>query len=172
MAGTNLTVLQSKMLDMVAEGKTPRQIEARLGVPASQVHRMTNELLDAELDLDTESKRKLQVFRLEKITEALYPRVMANADRDDVKNMLEIIDRTNDLLALHKERDTEEIKRVSEHQLALYVASLKQLIVAFKVIAPNLMTEAEWDQWTVAQLQIAQQMLQQSNGQLEIDTNG
>src|SRR5690606_18947387 len=134
---SNLSMLQSMILDYVAEGKSPRQIEALLGVPAAEVHRISNELLDKELNLDTESKRRLQVYRLEKVIEALYERVMKHADRDDVRNLIEVMDRINDLLALHKERDAEELLRVTQYQSALYIGSLKTLVNAFKAIAPN-----------------------------------
>ena len=163
-----LSVLQGEILDMVAEGKSPRQIEARLGVPAAQVHRMANELLDKELDLDTESKRKIQVYRLEKIIESLYQRVMKHADRDDVKNLVEVMDRVNDLLALHKERDAAELLRVTQYQSSLYIGSLKTLVNAFKMIAPQAMSNDEWDEWTATQLEIAQATLQANAGQLEL----
>lgn len=164
---SNLSVLQGMILDLVAEGKSPRQIEAVTGVPAAQVHRMANELLDQELNLDTESKRKLQVYRLEKIIEALYARVQKYADRDDVRNLVEVMDRVNDLLALHKERDAEALLRVTQYQSALYISSLKSLVNAFKAIAPKLMTDDEWDEWTVVQLEIAQEALERNSGQLE-----
>jgi hypothetical protein len=163
----NLSILQGMVLDMVAEGKSPRQIEQVTGVPAAQVHRIANELLDKELNLDTDSKRKIQVYRLEKIIESLYDRVMKHADRDDVKNLIEVMDRVNDLLALHKERDAAELLRVTEHQKALYIGSLRTLVNAFKMIAPQAMTDDEWDEWTVKQLLIAQQSLEVHAGELE-----
>ncbi len=166
----NLSILQSEILDMVAEGKSPRQIEAKLGVPAAEVHRIANELLDTELNLDTDSKRKLQVYRLEKIIEALWDRVQKHVDRDDVKNLIEVMDRVNDLLALHKERDLGETQRVSAYQSALYIASLRTLINAFKAIAPNTMSEDEWDEWAAKQLEIAQGTLQANVGEVDNQT--
>lgn len=165
----NLSLLQSEVLDMSASGKTPRQIEARLGVPAAEVHRMVNELLDNELEFDVESKRKMQLYRFEKIVEALFERVKQNADRDDVKNLNDTMEKINELMALHRERDTEELKRVTSHQAALYIATLRQLISSFKVLAPNIMTDAEWDTWAGEQLAIAQEMLRNSDGQLSIN---
>ena len=164
----NLSLLQAMVLDAVAEGKSPRQIEALTGVPAAQVHRMANELLDTELNLDTDSKRKLQVYRLEKIVEALYDRVRKHADRDDVKNLVEVMDRINDLLALHKERDAAELLRVTEHQSALYIGSLKTLINAFKAIAPKTMTDEEWDVWAIDQINIARTTMGGNAGQMEL----
>jgi len=163
-----LSVLQGMVLDMTAEGKSPRQIEAITGVPAANVHRMVGELLDKELDLDTDSKRKLQVYRLEKIIESLYQRVMKNADRDDVKNLVEVMDRINSLLALEKERDASELLRVSQYQSSLYIASLKTLVNAFKAIAPQAMTDDEWDEWTATQLEIAVATLDRNAGQMEL----
>lgn len=168
---SNLSLLQSMILDFVAEGKTPRQIESLLGVPAAEVHRISNELLNTELNLDTESKRRLQVYRLEKVIEALYERVMKHADRDDVRNLIEVMDRINDLLALHKERDAEELLRVSQYQSALYIASLKTLINAFKALAPGVMSDDEWDEWTATQLEIASGTLQANAGQLEVTSS-
>lgn len=163
----NLSVLQGMILDMVAEGKSPRQIESVTGVPAADVHRIANELLERELNLDTESKRKLQVYRLEKIIEALWERVQKHVDRDDVRNLVEVMDRVNDLLALHKERDAQELLRITEHQKALYIGSLKTLVNAFKAIAPNAMTEEEWDEWAARQLLIAQQTLEVNAGEID-----
>jgi hypothetical protein len=164
----NLSLLQAMILDAVAEGKSPRQIEALTGVPAASVHRMANELLDSELNLDTDSKRKLQVYRLEKIIEALWERVQKHADRDDVRNLIEVMDRVNDLLALHKERDAAELLRVTQYQSALYIGSLRTLVNAFKAIAPNAMSDDEWDAWTEKQLVIAMMTLERNSGQLEI----
>lgn len=164
----NLSVLQAMILDMVAEGKSPRQIEQTTGVPAAQVHRIANELLDSELNLDTDSKRKLQVYRLEKIIEALWARVQQHADRDDVKNLIEVMDRVNDLLALHKERDLEEQLRITAYQSSLYIGSLKTLVNAFKAIAPKAMTDDEWDEWTAKQLEIAMVTMERNAGQMEI----
>ena len=164
----NISVLQGLILDSVAEGKSPRQIEALTGVPAAEVHRMANELLDKELNLDTESKRRLQVYRLEKIIEALYDRVMKHADRDDVKNLIEVMDRVNDLLALHKERDAQELMRVTQYQSSLYIASLKQLVNAFKAITPGTMTDDEWDEWIAVELDIARTTLERNSGQMEL----
>lgn len=164
----NLSVLQGLVLDMVAEGKSPRQIEQVTGVPAASVHRMANELLDKELDLDTDSKRRLQVYRLEKVIESLYQRVMQHADRDDVKNLIEVMDRVNDLLALHKERDAEELLRVTQYQSGLYIASLKTLVHSFKLLNPTLFTDEEWDEWTATQLEIAMSTLERNAGQMEI----
>ena len=161
-------MLQAIILDAVAEGQSPRQIEKLTGVPAAQVHRIANELLDSELNLDTDSKRKLQVYRLEKIIEALWTRVQKHADRDDVKNLIEVMDRVNDLLALHKERDAAELLRVTDYQSALYISSLKTLINAFKAIAPNAMSEDEWDEWTAKQLEISMITMERNSGQLEI----
>lgn len=167
----SLSVLQGMVLDLTAEGKSPRQIEAITGVPAASVHRMVGELLDKELDLDTDSKRKLQVYRLEKIIEALYLRVMKNADRDDVKNLVEVMDRINSLLALEKERDASELLRVSQYQSSLYIASLKTLVNAFKMIAPQAMNDDEWDEWTATQLEIAVSTLERNAGQMELTGN-
>jgi hypothetical protein len=163
-----LSVLQAMILDGLAEGKTPRQLEAVTGVPAAEVFRMGNELLDQEINLDVASKRALQVYRLEKIIEALYQRVMKNADRDDVKNLIEVMDRINDLLALHKERDADELLRVTQYQSSLYIASLKQLINAFKIIAPNIMRDDEWELWIANELDIARSTLERNSGQLEL----
>lgn len=162
-----LSVLQGMVLDMVAEGKSPRQIESVTGVPAAEVHRMTDELLSRELNLDTESKRKLQVYRLEKIIESLYERVMKHADRDDVKNLIEVMDRIDNLLALHKERDAEELLRVTQYQSALYIGSLRTIVNAFKAMAPGLMTDEEWDTWSYQQLEIARQLLTVNAGEVD-----
>jgi len=166
-----LSVLQGMILDMVAEGKTPRQIESVLGVPAAEVHRMANELLDSELNLDTESKRKLQVYRLEKIIEALWERVQKHVDRDDVRNLIEVMDRVNDLLALHKERDAQELLRVTQYQSALYIASLKSLVQDFKVLidsgAASGMTDDQWDDWMAKRLEIARQTLEANAGEVD-----
>lgn len=167
----NLSVLQGAVLDMVAEGKSPRQIEAKLGVPAAEVHRMANELLDNELNLDTESKRKLQVYRLEKIIEALWERVQKHVDRDDVRNLIEVMDRVNDLLALHKERDAQELLRVTQYQSALYLASLRTLLGDFRVLvdtgAAATMTDDQWDSWAAQRLVIAKVTLESNAGQVD-----
>jgi hypothetical protein len=164
--GGGLSLLQGMVLDALAEGKTPRQIESITGVPAAQVYKMGLELLDSEVLLDTESKRKLQLYRLEKIIEALWTRVQANADRDDVKNLIEVMDRVSALLALNKQAEVDEVLRVSQYQSFIYISSLKALVQAFKAIAPpNTMTEDQWDSWTADQLVIAQKQIESDRGQ-------
>lgn len=167
----NLSVLQGMILDMVAEGKSPRQIESVTGVPAAQVHRIANELLDKELNLDTDSKRKLQVYRLEKIIEALWERVQKHVDRDDVRNLIEVMDRVNDLLALHKERDAQELMRITQYQSALYVASLKTLIADFRALtdsgAASKMTDDQWDSWVAQRLELARGTLEANAGEID-----
>lgn len=160
-----LSLLQGMVLDGLAEGKTPRQLEALTGVPAAQVYKLGLELLETEVLLDTESKRKLQLYRLEKIIEALWQRVQANADRDDVKNLIEVMDRVSALLALNKQAETDEVLRISQHQAFIYISSLRVLVNEFKALAPNIMSEDQWDSWVADKLVIAQKQIESDRGQ-------
>jgi hypothetical protein len=160
-----LSLLQGMVLDGLAEGKTPRQLEALTGVPAAQVYKLGLELLETEVLLDTESKRKLQLYRLEKIIEALWQRVQANADRDDVKNLIEVMDRVSALLALNKQAETDEVLRISQHQAFIYISSLRVLVNEFKALAPGIMSEDQWDTWVADKLVIAQKQIESDRGQ-------
>lgn len=162
MAG--LSVLQGMVLDALAEGKTPRQIEQLTGVPAAQVYKMGLELLDNEVLLDTESKRKLQLYRFEKIIEALWQKVQNYQDRDDVKNLIEVMDRVNTLLALNKQAEADEILKVTQYQSVLYINALRALVEAFKALAPGIKTEDEWDAWAMVELTNAKKQLESSKG--------
>ncbi len=86
-----LTLLESAALDMLAEGKSPRAIAETLGISPGEAAKLAYNLLDREIITDIEQRRKLQVYRLEKIIEALWQRVMKNADKDDVKNLVECL---------------------------------------------------------------------------------
>ena len=155
-----LTMLQGMVLDMTAEGKSPRQIAEALGIQPTEAAKMAYDLLDKEIVTDTDQRRKLQVYRLEKIVEALWARTMANADRDDVRNLVEVLDKLNTLLALNKEQDSEMYARMHQHQFAVYISALQALVFAFKKISPpDLMTEEQWASWTADQLESSRNML-------------
>lgn len=154
-----LTMLQGMVLDMTAEGKSPRQIAEALGIEPAEAAKMAYDLLDREIVTDTEQRRKLQVYRLEKIVEALWTRTMNNADKDDVRNLVEVLDKLNTLLALNKETDAQQFTIMHQHQFAVYIAALQGLIAAFKAIAPDLMTEEQWAEWAAEQLEASKNIL-------------
>jgi len=163
--GKGLTMLQGVVLDMVAEGKSPRQISEVVGCSPAEAAKMAYDLLDSEINTDTESRRKLQVYRLEKIVEALWQRTMKNAEKDDVNNLINVLDKLNVLLALNKEQDDEAMTRMHAHQLQAYLMALKGMLAAFMMLAPNLMTPEEWAEWGALQMEQAQKQMT-----LEIET--
>lgn len=152
-------MLQGMVLDMTAEGKSPRQIGEALGINPAEAAKMAYDLLDKEIVTDTESRRKLQVYRLEKLVEALWQRTINNANRDDVKNLVDILDKLNTLLALNKEQDTELMTMMHQHQFAAYIGALHALVMAFKALAPEIMTEEQWSAWTADRLEESKNML-------------
>lgn len=154
-----LSMLQGLVLDMVAEGKSPRQIAEATGLKPEEAAKMAYDLLDKEIVTDADQRRKLQVYRLEKIVEALWARTMQNADRDDVRNLVEVLDKLNTLLALNKEYDAEIEARMHQHQLAVYLNTINTLVEAFKLLAPNIMSPAEWQDWTAGQLESSKNIL-------------
>jgi hypothetical protein len=162
--GKELSMLDGLVLDMLAEGKTPRQIAEVTGLSAPEAAKLAYDLLDREIVTDPDQRRKLQVYRLEKIVNALWERTMRNADRDDVKNLVLVLEQLNTLLALNKERDEAMMTRMHAYQFAAYLQALKALIIAFKQLAPDIMSEDEWNVWTVTQVETAQE-----NMQLEIE---
>lgn len=151
-----LTLIQGQVLDMVAEGKSPRQIAAVTGLSATEAAKMAYDLLDKEIVTDTNQRRKLQVYRLEKIVEALWTRVMNNANKDDVKNLIDVLDKLNILLALNKEQDTELMAKMEQHQLAAYMTALKGILVAFMALNPEIMTPEQWASWMGERLEEAE----------------
>lgn len=157
--GTGLTLMQGVVLDMVAEGKSPRAIAEVLGIEPREAAKMAYDLLDSEIVTDTEQRRKLQVYRLEKIVEALWTRTMNNANKDDVKNLLEVLGQLNELLALNKEQDAEIYTRMHAHQFQSYMMALVGLVKAFRVLVPQLMTPEEWDSWTADQMEEAKKTM-------------
>lgn len=155
--GNGLSMMQGVVLDMTAEGKSPRQIAEVLGIKPSEAAKMAYDLLDSEIVTDPEQRRKLQVYRLEKIVEALWTRVMRNAEKDDVKNLVVVLEQLNTLLALNKEQDAEAKQRMHSHQFATYMASLMGLVAAFRIIAPKaLEDDSAWAAWTADQMEVAQ----------------
>ena len=159
MAEGGLTMMQGVILDMVAEGKSPRAIAEIVGITPAEAAKMAYDLLDSEIVTDTESRRKLQVYRLEKIVEALWSRTMQNANRDDVKNLVEVLDKLNTLLALNKEQDHELYTKMHAHQLQSYLMALMGLVAAFRSLVPQLMTAEEWDAWTADQIEEAKKTM-------------
>lgn len=154
-----LSMVQGVVLDMIAEGKSPRAIGETLGIKPSEAAKMAYDLLDSEIVTDVEQRRKLNVYRLEKIVEALWQRTMKQANKDDVKNLVDVLDKLNILLGLNKELDAEQQTRMHSHQLASYMMALKGLIMAFMALAPQLMSPEEWAEWTAGQLEVAQKTM-------------
>jgi hypothetical protein len=148
-----LSVLEGVVLDMVAEGKSPRAIAETLGIKPAEAAKMAYDLLDSEIVTDTEQRRKLQVYRLEKIVEALWARTMKQAEKDDVRNLVDVLDKLNTLLALNKEQDAEMMTRMHSHQLATYLSALMGLLSAFK------MSEEQWAEWGAQRMEIAQKQM-------------
>lgn len=154
-----LTLLEGLALDMVVEGKSPREISQVLGITPGEALKLSYDLLDREVVVDVEQKRRLQVYRLEKIIEALWQRVMKSADRDDVRNLTDVLEKLNVLLGLNKEADAAYEKRMHEYQLQRYLDTIVGLITSFMALAPTLMTQEQWQAWTAEQLTAARTLM-------------
>ena len=156
-----LSLIEGMILDEIAAGKTPREVAQTLGITPAEAARMAYDLLDREIITDAEQRRKLQVYRLEKLVNALWNRTMKNADSDDVKNLVMILQQINELLALNKETELEQLERMYEHQTAIYLQTVQMLVGAFRAVAPHAFeTEAEWAEFTVVSLENAQKQLE------------
>lgn len=161
--GNGLSMLQGMVLDMVAEGKSARQIAEVVGISPGDAAKMAYDLLDAEIITNPEQRRKLQVYRLEKMVEALWDRTMKGANKDDVKNLREILSDLNVLLALNKEQDQAMLLQMQAHQFHAYMGALGGLVMAFRALAPTLMTPEEWDKWSAQQLTNALEQMKRAN---------
>lgn len=155
-----LNMLEGQILDLTAEGKSPRQIAEELGIEPTEALRIAYDLLDREIVSDVEKQRKLQVYRLQKLIEALWQRTIENGEMNDVRNVRELMADMNTLLALNKEIDEAQAVRMHSYQLAGYMAALAALVEAFKAIAPDAMREDEWPAWTANQLRALQEQMQ------------
>lgn len=155
-----LSMLEGQVLDLVAAGKSPRQIADEVGIKPHEASKMAYDLLDREIVTDIEQQRKLQVYRLQKLIEALWSRTIESGNVDDVRNVREIMADMNTLLALNKEIDEKTMTRMHAHQLAGYMIAIQSLVAAFQMIAPNAMPADEWPAWTAQQLEAAQSQLQ------------
>ena len=155
-----LRILQGQALDLIAAGKSPRQIATELGIQPHEASKMAYDLLDGEIVTDVEQQRKLQVYRLQKLIEAIWERTIENGGVDDVRNVREIMADMNVLLALNKEIDEKSAARMHGYQLAGYMMALQGLVAAFKAIAPTAMKEDEWPVWIAEQLEVAQEAMQ------------
>lgn len=163
-AERGLTLLEQEALDLLAEGKTARQIGERLGITAGEAAKLAYNLLDREIVTDVEQRRKLQVYRLEKIIEALWTRVMKNAEKDDVRNLVDVLDKLNVLLALNKESDAAYETRMHAYQLEAYMQVIVRLITGFMAMAPNIMTQEQWQEWTANKLEEAKILMITEDG--------
>lgn len=155
-----LSILQGQALDLIAAGKSPRQIAQELGIKPTEAAKMAYELLDGEIVTDVDKQRKLQVYRLQKLIEAIWERTIENGGVDDVRNVREIMADMNVLLALNKEIDEKSAARMHGYQLAGYMVALQGLVAAFKAIAPQALKEDEWPVWIAEQLEVAQEAMQ------------
>ncbi len=146
---------------MIAAGKTVREIAQATGLSPAEASKYAYDLLDSEVIKDTEQHRNLQLYRLERVLEALWERVQKHADRDDVQNMVKIIQELNTLMGLYKDANDELYERMHQHQFAVYMATLTSLINAFRMLAPDaLPTDEEWAAWGAEQLVQAQARLE------------
>ena len=155
-----LSILQGQALDLIAAGKSPRQIATELGIQPHEASKMAYDLLDGEIVTDVEQQRKLQVYRLQKLIEAIWERTIENGGVDDVRNVREIMADMNVLQAHNKEIDEKRTARMQGYQLAGYMMALQGLVAAFKAIAPTAMKEDEWPVWIAEQLEVAQEAMQ------------
>lgn len=155
-----LTLMQGIILDMVAEGKSPRQIAEATGYTPAEAAKMAYDLLDKEIITDPDQRRKLQVYRLEKLTEALWQRTINHAERDDMKNMILLLEKTNELLGLNQAYDAEMQQKMFDYQKFAYMQALQALLVAFKALAPGLMQDEEWLVWFAEQLEVAEKNME------------
>lgn len=158
-----LNMLEGQALDLIASGKSPRQIAEELGIEPHEALKLSYDLLDKEIVTDIEQQRKLQVYRLQKLIEALWARTLEHGNVDDVRNVREIMSDMNVLLALNKELDEKQQARMHQYQLAGYMAALKALVYAFRQLAPNAMPPEEWPAWTANQLEAAQLELERKD---------
>ncbi len=161
MAQGGLSVMEGKVLDMVAAGKTPRQIAEVVGISPAEASRLAYNLLDSEIITDSEQRRNLQVYRLERLVDALWERVSKHADRDDVKNLLDVLKELNALLGLYKEANEDLYERMHQHQFSVYLASLTAIVSSVRALAPDaLPTDDAWASWTADQLESAKAQLE------------
>ena len=154
-----LSLLETVALDMLAEGKTARQIADHLGIGPGEAAQLAYNLLDREIITNVEQRRKLQVYRLEKIIEVLWQRVQRNADKDDVKNLIDVLDKLNVLLALNKENDAALEAKMHAYQLETYLQVLLSIMQKFMELAPNLMTAEQWQAFMADNLEEARTLM-------------
>lgn len=157
---SGLSMLDGIILDMVAEGKSPRAIAEATGVSPAEAAKKAYDLLDSEIVTDVEQRRKLQVYRLEKMVSALWERTMSRGDKDDVKNVRELLSDLNVLLGLNKEQDAEMLMKMQGHQFEAYMYALVGLITSFRALAPDVMTPDQWEAWSADQLRAAKERMQ------------
>lgn len=167
--GGGLSLMEGAVLDMIAEGKSPRAIAEVMGISPAEAAKMAYELLDREIVTDVEQRRKLQTYRLEKIVEALWQRVMNNANKDDVKNLVDVLDKLNVLLGLNKEVDAAHRKMMETHQAQMYLFAIQALIEAFRALNPGLKTADEWAEWTAQQMEDAIVILEREPDRKELE---
>lgn len=154
-----LTLLEGQALDLLAAGKTPREIGSTLGISPGEAAKLSYNLLDKEIINDVEQRRKLQVYRLEKIISALWDRVQRTGDRDDVRNLTDVIDKLNVLLGLNKEQDAALELKMHQYQLERYMMVLMNMMEKFMSLAPQLMTAEEWQSWFANQIEEAKTLM-------------
>lgn len=155
----SFSILEGKVLDMVAAGKSPRQIAVALGIDPTEAVRMAYDLLDREIVTDVQQSRKLQIYRLNKMIEPLWARIDAG-DADDFKNLTGIVNKLAELQGLDQKHDEEREERMFAYQLAVYSQALSALVKAFQALAPNaLENEEAWAEWTAEVLQESQKEL-------------
>jgi len=153
------SIMDGMILDLVAKGRSPRAIAQELGITPAEATKRAYELLDSEIVTDTEQRRKLNVYRLEKVVESLWDRVQREGNKDDVKNMRELLADLSVLQGLNKEQDEQMLLQIQGHQFNAYMSALVGLVNSFRMLAPDLMSPDEWQAWGAEQLQVAKERM-------------
>lgn len=162
-----LSMLQSQVLDLVAQGKTPRQIGELVGIPASEAAKMAYTLLDQEVMTDQVTKRKIQLYRLEKIVDALWEKTLKHTDKDDVRNLTYLLEKINELLGLNQEMDKELALRMTQIQFQQFMQVFALMMQTFREMAKDI-PEEEWIVVESELLDKAQEILESGNADGEV----
>lgn len=151
------TNTQKLIVEQRQRGKSFRDIAEMYSITPDQAYRLYTEYVEASHQMNEAEYRMLQLQRLEKLIDALWPIATdTNAlSVDHVKVMLDVLKEVTKLLGLHKTKTEQILQVIDQRQITLVTSYVDIVSDTLKQQVLNTVTakkaraeiEEKWDEW-------------------------
>lgn len=148
------TLADKLLVELRDRGNSWEEISDRFKIPADEVYQRYMAYVSKNAVSDSEY-RKIQLDRLEKIIDALWDMAIAQKSLDHIETLLKVLEQTNKLLGLNKQKAITEINVIDARQQTLVINYLDAVTDTLKSKVINTVTaaktrneiEGKWDEW-------------------------